>query len=56
MLARAMPTLLKFITFCAVVAGTIFLGMYALATFVEPHPADLSFTVPSDKLRKDDQR
>lgn len=51
-----MPTLLKFLTFCAVLAGTIFLGMYALATLVEPRPVDLSYTVPSDKLRKDDQR
>lgn len=51
-----MPTLFKFLTFCAVVAGAIFLGMYALATFVEPRAVDQSYTVPADKLRKDDLR
>lgn len=51
-----MPTLIKFLSFCAILAGLIFLAMYALATFVEPRPRDLSYTVPADKLRRDEAR
>ena len=56
MLRHTMPSLLKFLAAVIILAGAIFAGMYALATFVEPRPRDLSYTVPADKLRKDETR
>lgn len=51
-----MPTLFKFLTVCALLAGAIFAGMYALATFVEPRSVDLSYSVPPSKLHRGDTR
>lgn len=51
-----MPSLFKFLTILAILAGLIYGGMFALATFVEPRPRDMSFTVPSDKLNRGEPR
>ena len=51
-----MPSLIKFISFLLVTGALIFGGMFALATFVEPKPRDMSFNVPADKLNKADPR
>lgn len=45
-----MPSLIRFLVFCAVVAGIIYGGMYALATFVEPNPREMTVRIPPSKL------
>ncbi|AWN41080.1 histidine kinase [Methylobacterium durans] len=46
-----MPTLFRFIATLAVLAGLVFAGMFALATFVEPTPREMSVTIPAAKLQ-----
>ncbi|MFZ1815174.1 MAG: histidine kinase [Rhizobiaceae bacterium] len=45
-----MPSLIRFIVACAVLAGCVYGGMFALATFVEPNPREMTVRIPSDKL------
>lgn len=47
-----MPTLFKFLTFLAVVAGLVYGGMIALVTFVQPEPREMVEVVPPSKLQK----
>ncbi len=47
-----MPTLFKFLTFLAVIAGLIYGGMLALVTFVKPEPREIVEVVPPSKLQK----
>ena len=47
-----MPTLFKFLTFLAVIAGLIYGGMFALATFVKPEPREMVEIVLPSKLQK----
>lgn len=42
-----MPTLFRFLFTLAVLAGLVFAAMFALATFVEPQPREMSVTVPT---------
>ncbi|HOV03078.1 MAG TPA: histidine kinase [Kaistiaceae bacterium] len=46
-----MPTLFRFLTVVAVIAGLVFAGLTALAIFVEPQPRDMTIAVPKAKLR-----
>lgn len=48
----AVPTLFKFLTFLAVVAGLVYGGMIALVTFVQPEPREMVEVVPPSKLQK----
>jgi hypothetical protein len=48
----AVPTLFKFLTFLAVIAGLIYGGMLALVTFVKPEPREIVEIVPPSKLQK----
>lgn len=41
-----MPTLFRFITILAVLAGLVFAGMLALATLVQPRKGEMSVRVP----------
>ncbi|MEZ5871155.1 MAG: histidine kinase [Nitratireductor sp.] len=45
-----MPSLIRFIVFCAVLAGIVYGAMFALAIFVEPNPRELTVRIPNDKL------
>jgi hypothetical protein len=45
------PTLFRFIATLAILAGLVFAGMFALATFVEPTPREMSVTIPAAKLQ-----
>ncbi|WFS00398.1 hypothetical protein [Rhizobium tumorigenes] len=45
-----MPTLFRFLVFCAVIAGTVYGAMWALAVFVEPKPRDITIRIPAEKL------
>ncbi|KMO22699.1 histidine kinase [Methylobacterium indicum] len=46
-----MPTLFRFLVVVAVLAGIAFAAMFALATFVEPTPREISVTIPNAKLQ-----
>lgn len=46
-----MPTLFRFLAILAVLAGLAFAAMFALATFVEPTPREMSVTIPASKLQ-----
>lgn len=45
-----MPTLFRFIVVCAVISGTIYGAMWALAIFVEPKPRDITIRIPPERL------
>ena len=45
-----MPTLFRFLFVVLVLAGLGFAVIYALATFVEPQPREMSVTIPSNRL------
>lgn len=47
----ALPSLFRFLATVAILGGLIFAGMFALATFVEPTPREMSVTIPSSKLQ-----
>jgi hypothetical protein len=44
------PTLFRFLFVLAVLAGLAFAAMFALATFVEPQPREMSVTIPNSRL------
>ncbi|HEX8416156.1 MAG TPA: histidine kinase [Methylobacterium sp.] len=46
-----MPTLFRFLATLALLGGLVFAGMFALATFVEPTPREMSVTIPASKLQ-----
>ncbi len=47
-----MPTLFRFLTAIAVIGGLIYGGVYALATFFDPKPREITVTVPPDRFIK----
>jgi hypothetical protein len=47
-----MPSLFRFLTVFAVIAGVVYGAMYALANFVTPKPREMSVTIPQDKFLK----
>jgi hypothetical protein len=44
-----MPTLFRFIFFCATIAGIIYLAMWSLVVFVEPRERDVTVRIPSEQ-------
>lgn len=47
-----MPTLLRFLTVVAVLAGLGYAGVFALANFVKPKPRPMTVTITPDKFVK----
>lgn len=45
-----MPSLIRFVVFCAVVAGLVYGGMFALVYYVKPTEREVTVRVPTDKL------
>ena len=45
-----MPSLFRFLFVLAVLAGIVYAGMWALATFVEPDSREMTETVPPARL------
>ena len=45
-----MPTLLRFLAVVAVLGGLVFAAMFALATFVQPEPREITHTLPNSRL------
>lgn len=48
----ALPSLFRFLAFCAILAGLAYGGMFALATLVEPQEREMRVKIPSDRLNK----
>ncbi|HLI99184.1 MAG TPA: histidine kinase [Bradyrhizobium sp.] len=47
-----MPSLFRFLTVVAVIAGAVYGAIFALANFVNPKPREMTITVPADKFLK----
>ncbi|MDM9627238.1 hypothetical protein QTL95_15120 [Rhizobium sp. S152] len=45
-----MPSLFRFLAVLAVIAGAIYGTMWALVTFVEPEPRDVTIRIPSERV------
>ena len=47
-----MPSLIRFLVALGVLAALGFGAIYALATFVEPKPREMTVKVPQDRFEK----
>ena len=47
-----MPSLFRFLTVVAVLGGLLYAGMFALATWFNPKPREITVSVPPDKFAK----
>ena len=47
-----MPSLLRFLTVVAILCAAVYGALYALAHFVQPHPREISVSIPPDKFYK----
>ena len=47
-----MPSLFRFLTVLAVIAGIVYGVLFALANFVNPKPREMTVTIPPDKFLK----
>lgn len=47
-----MPSLLRFLTVAAVIAGIAYGAIFALANFVNPKPREFTVTITPDKFLK----
>jgi hypothetical protein len=45
-----MPSLIRFIVTCAILAGLVYGTMYALANFIEPNQREMTVRIPADRL------
>jgi hypothetical protein len=48
-----MPSLFRLLTVIAILAGSVYGGLFALAHFVQPKTREISVTIPPDKFFKD---
>ncbi len=48
-----MPSIVRFLVFLLVIGGLGFAAVFALATFVEPEPREVTISVPSSRLTLD---
>ena len=48
--APSVLSLLRFLVVLAILAGIGFAAIWALATFVEPTPREMTITIPKDRL------
>jgi len=47
-----MPSLFRFLSVVAVIAGLVYGAIFALANFVDPKPRDMTVTIHPDKFMK----
>jgi hypothetical protein len=47
-----MPSLLRFLAILVILGGLVYAGIFVLANFVQPHPREMSVTIPPDRLFK----
>lgn len=48
-----MPTLTRFALLLVLVGLALYGAVFALATFIEPQPREITIRVPTDRLLKD---
>jgi len=46
-----MPSLVRFLVFCLILAALVGTAMYLLANFVEPSPKETTIRIPADRLQ-----
>ena len=47
-----MPVIIRFLLVVGIIAGCVYGGMLALATFYEPEQRETSITIPASRLGK----
>ena len=47
-----MPSLFRFLTVVAIIAGVVYGAIFALANFVNPKAREMTINVPPDKFLK----
>jgi hypothetical protein len=47
-----MPSLIRFLAVIGIIAGIVYAGLWALAHFVQPHPREMTVTIPQERLGK----
>jgi hypothetical protein len=47
-----MPSLFRFLTVVAVIAGVVYGVIFTLANFVNPKPREMTVTIPLDRFLK----
>ncbi len=47
-----MPSIIRFVLICAVIAGAVYGTLFALATVLEPAPREMTVTVPPSRYAK----
>ena len=47
-----MPSFIRFLAVIGIIAGIVYAGLWALAHFVEPHPREMTVTIPQERLGK----
>lgn len=47
-----MPSLIRFLAVIGIIAGIVYAGLWVLAHFVEPHPREMTVTIPQERLGK----
>lgn len=45
-----MPSLVRFLVFCLILAALVGTAMYLLANFVEPSPKETTIRIPAERL------
>lgn len=46
-----MPSLFRFLVMIGFIVGVVYAAMFALVTFVDPEPREISVRVPADRLQ-----
>jgi len=47
-----MPSLIRLLAILGIIAGLGYAAMWSLANLVEPHPREMSVSVPADRFAK----
>jgi hypothetical protein len=47
-----MPSLFRFLTVVTLVGGLVYGGMFALATWFDPKPREITVSIPASKFAK----
>lgn len=47
-----MPSLARFLVVVGIIGGIVYAGVFAMATFVNPKPREISVPVPPDRFYK----
>jgi phage shock protein PspC (stress-responsive transcriptional regulator) len=48
-----MPSLLRLLAVIALICAAVYIGVYALAHYVQPKPREMSVSIPPDRFFKD---